>query len=406
MKVLQINCVYPTGSTGKITDALHCCLLSQGVESLVCYGRGPRRKEPDVRKLCPEGYAKWNNLASRVRGTMYGGCYLATAKLVRLIQKERPDVVHLQCINGYFVNHYRLLAFLKASGIPTVLTLHAEFPYTGNCGHAGKCDQWKEGCHACPRWRQETKSWFRDRTAQSWWRIHDCYRGWDALHVVGCSQWIAGRAAQSGGLKQRDITVIPNGIDAENTFYPHPGAGVRIRKRYKIPPEKRLILYVSPQFSYQKGFDLMQQLIRETEDLPFHYLLVGEGKPASTTRVTNVGNVTDAATLAELYSAADALVMCSRWENYPTVCLEATCCGTPVAGFDTGGVRETIPEGLGGTVPVGDIDALKALLRELTQAPPSSEAVKAARRRHSKEAMAEKYLQLYQEITENREKAP
>jgi len=35
-------------------------------------------------------------------------------------------------------------------------------------------------------------------------------------------------------------------------------------------------------------------------------------------------------------------VICSERENFPTTCLEAQCCGTPVCGFDVGGVRETL----------------------------------------------------------------
>ena len=39
--------------------------------------------------------------------------------------------------------------------------------------------------------------------------------------------------------------------------------------------------------------------------------------------------------LAKYYSLGDAFVICSKKENFPTTCLEAQCCGTPVAGFDT-----------------------------------------------------------------------
>ena len=42
MKILQINCVYGTGSTGRLTQAIHTRLLAEGIKSVVCYGRGPR----------------------------------------------------------------------------------------------------------------------------------------------------------------------------------------------------------------------------------------------------------------------------------------------------------------------------------------------------------------------------
>ena len=49
MKVIQINCVYPRGSTGQITRAIHRHLQRQGTESRVIYGRGPKWEETGVR---------------------------------------------------------------------------------------------------------------------------------------------------------------------------------------------------------------------------------------------------------------------------------------------------------------------------------------------------------------------
>ena len=85
MKVLQVNCVYGKGSTGKITQDIHRELQAHGIESVVCYGRGEKVREPGVYKTCGELYAKWNNLLSRFTGLMYGGCYFSTNRLIRII---------------------------------------------------------------------------------------------------------------------------------------------------------------------------------------------------------------------------------------------------------------------------------------------------------------------------------
>lgn len=42
MKILQINCVYNKGSTGKITYELHKGLIGEGIKS-VAYTRGKRQ---------------------------------------------------------------------------------------------------------------------------------------------------------------------------------------------------------------------------------------------------------------------------------------------------------------------------------------------------------------------------
>ena len=167
MKLLQINCVYKKGSTGKLSYDIHKGVLNCSNESVFCYGRGEKTKDEKVVKTCGELYSKFNNLLSRFTGLMYGGCYFSTKKLINTIKKEKPDIVHLHCINGYFVNIYKLVEFLKKSGIKTVLTLHAEFMHTANCGHAFECNNWKTGCGNCPRLREETKSLFLDNTALS-----------------------------------------------------------------------------------------------------------------------------------------------------------------------------------------------------------------------------------------------
>ncbi|MBO7293300.1 MAG: glycosyltransferase, partial [Clostridia bacterium] len=214
MKVLQVNCVYKKGSTGKIVHDIHTELEKRGIESVVCYGRGARIREPHVYKTCPEWYSKLQNLLSRFTGLMYGGCLFSTAKLIRTIKKEKPDIVHLHCINGYFVNIYRLVTWLKRSGIKTVLTLHAEFMHTANCGYALDCEKWKSGCGKCPRLRRETKSFLFDRTHASWRKMKKAFEGFgEDLIITSVSPWLMERAQDSPILVDRRHVTVLNGLD-------------------------------------------------------------------------------------------------------------------------------------------------------------------------------------------------
>lgn len=397
MKILQINCVYGYGSTGKITRDLHRGILAAGHESVVIYGRRQKETEPGVYKLCPEWYSKMVNLRSRLDGMVYGGARFSTDAIIRKIRAEKPDVVHLQCINGYFCNIFRLLKFLKKTRIPTVLTLHAEFMYTATCGYADTCQQFRQGCKKCPRLKAETHA-IVDRTAAAWKKMHAIYKDWDQLTVRGCSDWITRRALSSGEMASRDVKTLHNGIDVEGIFRPDDTAAASIRQHYGIPADKKLVLYVAPEFTERKGFDLVLELIEKSKDLPFHFVLVGAKAELDAEHVSNPGKLSDQQTLAKHYAAADVLLITSKMENYPTVCLEAQCCGTAVAGYDIGGVGETIRPGMGGVVPMGDSDAMVRLLTALTETTPDPAAVDAARRYHSKARMVADYLELYQEI--------
>lgn len=401
MKILQINCVYGEGSTGRITKNIHEYLTDSKENSVVICGRRGPRNNADIYPMISERRGKLNKLWAMISGVVYGGCLSETKKIKRIILKEKPDIVHLQCINGYFCNIFKLLEFLKKEGIPTVLTLHAEFMYTANCGHAGSCDQWKTGCQKCPVYKTTLHSLFFDRTASSWKRMHAIYKDWDKLYVVACSDWIARRAGQSGQMAHRDIRVIHNGIDNDTTFYPRINARKDLAERYNLPSDKKIVLFVSPGFSALKGFDLFLELVHKCENDPVHFLLVGGEYKGLEKNITSIGKVSDGNLMAELYSAADALVICSRNDNYPTVCLEANSCGTPVIGFDIGGVSETICQDMGTVVPFGDIEAMRSKLLEYVNTDLLDETVQCARTYHSQNRMLREYMGLYKSVFEN-----
>ena len=111
MKILQINCVYNSGSTGKIVFDICNELNAKEYESLVCYGRGKKVDESNVYKVSTELEAKIHSVLWRLFGVQFGFSPIATAKTINIIKKEKPDVVHLHCLNGNFINVYRLLNF-------------------------------------------------------------------------------------------------------------------------------------------------------------------------------------------------------------------------------------------------------------------------------------------------------
>lgn len=405
MKVLQVNCVYNTGSTGKITRDIHIELLKNGHESVVCYGRGTKTQDAGVYKTCGELYSKLNNLLTRFTGILYGGCFLSTNRLISIIKKEKPDIVHLQCINGYFVNIYRLVSWLKKSKIKTVLTLHAEFMYTANCGHSYNCEKWKTGCGKCPRFRAETKSLFLDSTARSFKKMKKAFDGFDDnLVVTSVSGWIMNRAKQSLILGNKKHTVISNGLNTDN-FYPRDCE--ELRKNLELTDAKT-VLFVTPVFSLDpnqiKGGYYVAQLAKKMPDMKF--VVVGNTTPnlSLPENIIDMGRVENQSKLAEYYSVADVMVITSKADNYPTVCLESNCCGTPVVGFDVGGVRETIFDGMGTTVEHGDMDALSDEVRKYAalKSSISKETIEQCRARNSRSRMTEDYIDLYKEMLEAR----
>ena len=397
MKVIQINCVYPRGSTGQITRAIHRHLQRQGIESRVIYGRGPKWEETGVRKLCPEWYAKANALLSRLTGKVHGGCLLSTLCLLTLLRREQPDVVHLQCINGNFVNPYLLLNWLKRRGIKTVLTLHAEFPYTGGCAHALNCGGWQTGCGNCPRWR-ENGSFFRDGTAEAFRKMEDAYRGFEKnLTVVSVSAWLQRRAVRSPMLKGMHHEVIYNGVDTAR-FAP---------KVQEKRGKNARILYATPFFSddpnHLKGGWYVLELARRMEAFPVEFCIAGKGKlsGAMPQNVTLLGEIADPREMASQYANADVTLLTSRGETFSMVTAESLCCGTPVVGFQCGGAEEIALPEFSRFVPFGNLDALEAAVKAVLKAPHDRDKCAGrAAARYALSSMQERYASLYRRLAD------
>lgn len=406
MKILQVNNVYNRGSTGKITADLHKTLKQRGIESVVCYGRGDACNEDDVHKVSTELYSKFNNLLSRFTGIMYGGCFFSTNKLISIIKKEKPDIVHLQCINGYFVNIYRFVNWLKKHNIKTVVTLHAEFMHTANCGYAFECEKWRTGCGKCPRLKRETKSVFVDGTARSWQKMKKAFDGFknENLIITSVSPWLEKRAEASPILAGKNHTIVTNGVDT-NVFYCRNSAEIKSQLGIE---GKKTIFHVTPSFNNDKdhikgGYYIIKlaEMLSAQKDIK----IVVAGPYASGLNVPEnvmlLGNVKDQDKLAALYSMADVTVITSKKETFSMICAESLCCGTPVVGFEAGGPETiTIPE-YGKFVKYADIDALCTSVTEKLNDNINKEEISSqAHRVYSKEAMFEAFAEVYKELAE------
>lgn len=399
MKILQVNCVYNKGSTGKIVADVHTALQKKGVESIVCYGRGDRVRENGIVKTCGELYSDVNHFLTYVSGIMYGGCYFSTNRLISVIKKEKPDIVHLQCLNGYFVNIYRLITWLKEHHIKTVLTLHAEFMHTANCGHAFDCEKFKTGCGNCPRYKAETKSLFFDRTHISWQKMAKAFQGFQKNFIItSVSPWLMDRAKMSPILGDKEHVVVLNGLDT-NIFHYLDAAS--LRKKLGLTDEK-IIFHATASFSLEKdhlkGGCYINELAKRLADQNVKVIVAGP-YPEGTQVADNVillGSVSDQNTLAQYYALADVTVVSSRRETFSMVTAESLACGTPVVGFCAGAPEQiTIPE-YSEFVAYGDFEALSAATVNMLEITADKEKIsKAGMEKYAKERMTEAYFNVY-----------
>lgn len=405
MKVLQVNCVYKKGSTGKIVHDIHSELIKKGEQSVVCYGRGEKIEEANVYKTCGEFYSDINHFWANLSGILFGGCLFSTSKLIKIIKKEKPDVVHLHCLNGFFVNIYRIITWLKKHGIKTVLTLHAEFMYTGGCGHSIDCNQWstRNGCgHSkCPRYRLDKKVWFFDRSRAMWKRMKKSFDGFgNNLIVVSVSPWLMDRAKQSPILKGKKHCVVLNGVDTD-TFKIYDTT--KLKEKHGLTNEK-IVFHVTPAFNDEpghiKGGYYVLKLAEKMQGENVKIFVAGNYAPnlKVPSNVVMLGQISAQKLLAQYYSMADVTLLTSKKETFSMVTAESLCCGTPVVGFKAGAPEQITINEYSDFVEFGNLTELATSVCEIVERKYDRKAVAIiAKEKYSNGKMIQAYLKLYKE---------
>ena len=123
MKVLFVNLVYGTGSTGKIIADIMNLLKKYGNDAKALYGTGARSDNADAVRVSGKLGYYFHNAVSRL--TDHTGLYswAVTRRMIREIRAFQPDLIHLHTLHGFYVNYEMLFRFLKEANIPMIAGL-------------------------------------------------------------------------------------------------------------------------------------------------------------------------------------------------------------------------------------------------------------------------------------------
>ena len=276
------------------------------------------------------------------------------------------DVIHLHWVNQGFLSLHDLEKIVK-SGKRIVWTMHDQWAYTGICHYAEDCTRYQTGCSHCPMLRCPGA---HDLSYRVFEHKRSIYQLINHITFVGCSQWITDLARKSALLQgvQHDtahgnipacrVFHIPNTIN-QSIF--HPTDKIMARQRFKLPENKKLLLFSSLKVTdKRKGIDYLIEAC--------HYLEKHHPEWTDRIGIIVVGKQTEAMQglfpyplyclpyindehqMALLYTAADAFITPSLQDNLPNTIVEAMSVGTPCVGFRVGGIPEMIHHRLDGFV--------------------------------------------------------
>lgn len=401
MKILEINTLNETGSTGRIMQGIANAASEEGFEVITAYGYGRSDKKNAYRIGSDFSYYFHNSLS---RLTCAAGRYshYATKRFISYIKSEKPDLIHLHNIHSFYVNYPMLFKYIKNQNIPVVWTLHDCWAYTGKCTYYSnsKCSRFKTGCGNCPIIDEYPQSLFLDRSKADYKLKKRLFTDIDNLTIVTPSKWLAEEVKQSY-LKNKRVEVINNGINLDNFSY----IDSDIKNKYDI--NKKVVLGVASEWTKRKGLNDFVELSKILSD-DYQIVLIGvdektqETLPSNVIAINRTENVKE---LAKWYSISEVLVNPTYEDNFPTVNLESLACNTPVITYETGGSPESIFDQTGIVLKQGDIKGIASSIDYIClHKDKYANCSNIARERYDEKTIFKKYAELYSEILQTNDK--
>ena len=359
MKVLQINATYGYGSTGLIMKDIGEALEASGHEAYFAY--------QSCNTSPKNGYAvgnildhKAHALLCRVFGKQGYYSLIATHKLLKHIDKVKPDIVHLHNLHSNFVHLNLLLDYLAKNDIPTVITMHDCWYFTGKCFHYVdvKCDRFTKSCGNCPKKKAPPASLIFDSSARVLADRKKHLSAIPRLRIIGCSDWIC-REAQRGFMSDFDICTIRNGVDTD-VFCEMDKPTL---KREMGLDAKFVIMGMANKWLLPTNSAALEKVICSLTD-DERMMIVGcnesqlESLKHYGDKVLPIGFIRDREKLASYYATSDVFVNVTHADTLPTVNMESICCGTPVITYDSCGSPELVLDGCGHIVRENDVEHL------------------------------------------------
>lgn len=395
LKLLQINSVVNTGSTGRIAEQLGMLAMNQGWESYIAYGREARESRSRLIRIGN----RWD-VNSHAIGSIFTdrhGLYskYATKRFLQQVDIIQPDVVHLHNLHGYYINVPMLLRYLKDKNIPTVITMHDFWLMTGHCAYINQsCDRWKKGCGHCPRLNQYPASKM-DNSVSNWMWKANMFKNMSNVTLVPVSHWLD-RYVKQSLLKNVHTHVIYNGINTSE-FKPYVGES----KILGVDWNKFTIMCIATRWTEANGLDDVKAL---SNMLPAdsQIVMVGLDEAQLTNLPKNIigfRKTENFEQLKELYTKSDVLYNPNREVTFGLVTAEAMSCGTPAIVLRNTAGEELVDRETGFVVDC--VDEVPALINRIKKGKTVERALKCSERishYFNAELQYQKYIDLYKHL--------
>jgi glycosyltransferase involved in cell wall biosynthesis len=230
------------------------------------------------------------------------------------------EIIHLH----WYHNFVDLPEFLDRNTKPIVFTLHDENLFLGGFHYSYD----KQIAPLSARRLDEKFRFIKTRIL----RAHP------NIHFIAPSEWLFNILKQN---QFEHIHQIPYGIDSEKFRLVEKKIA---REKLGIDGFKKVYLLLAEQLtSKRKGIYETIGAFMDQCDPDMLLMIAGNYQQTeSHSQIKYLGYINGSENLSYVYSAADIFINPALADNLPNTVLESLVCGTPVIGFDTGGMSDMI----------------------------------------------------------------
>lgn len=269
--------------------------------------------------------------------------------VLRSFSEHKDGLFHFHWINN------DTLSIFDFPKIPmySIITLHDEWLYCGSEHVYNVNDKFFDFVTG---YRLFKKGVFGVNWNYLIWKIKfsKLYKRKDLIFTVP-STWMESRARSSSILRNSDIRLLPNPIDA-SIFTASSSQEISVfRNSLDLQREDIIIGFGAIGGSKNKlkganilreAFELLQQELPSSITIKIKLLSFGGKKEKKILESgfdeISLGHISDPKKLALIYSASDFIVVPSFVESFGQVAAEALACETPVVCFDSSGLKDIV----------------------------------------------------------------
>jgi glycosyltransferase involved in cell wall biosynthesis len=353
-KLNVVHLQYSTESAGRAALRLHKAFLLEGINSSIITLQADEIPPTDkiqylgkravLLAIIDSKLQAYRNMNTIKKFGLFSYPILGT-NIAGMEKLKNADFIYIHWALNGFLNFNSIEEIAKLNK-PVIVFMHDMWAITGGCHYSFDCQKYKTKCGNCQMFAKAKKNDFSEVGFNKKIKLFSKYNN---LFFVAPSKWLYDCAKQSALTKDKLVKLIPNLLD--NIIF-KPFDKNTAKQALNIDTSDRVIAFgaVSIENAY-KGWPFLKsalQLLKQ--DISFKnttVIIFGSGynkeiEEAIPFKTQFMGYLEDEYSTALVYNAADVFIAPSLVEAFGYVIMEALSCGTPVVGFEVGGILDMI----------------------------------------------------------------